>query len=126
MDKLTRILAESQYILLTTFRRNGKPVSTPVWVVGDGGSLAVWTSSDSGKVKRVRRDGAVELAPCDVRGKPRGRSVPGRASLLDDTELDRVEQLLTRKYGLTGRTYLALSRFRQDRTVHDALSITVD
>lgn len=123
MDKLTRLLADSQYVLLTTFRRNGAPVATPVWVVGDGGSLAVWTLPDSGKVKRIRRDPAVEVVPCDVRGKPFGPSVPARAHVLDDEETSRVERLLVRKYGLLARAYLAVSHRRRGEEATIALSI---
>lgn len=125
MDRITRVLADSQYMLLTTFRRNGAPVSTPVWVVADGGSLAVWTVRDSGKVKRIRRSGAVELVPCDVRGTPRGDAIRGRASVLDDSETQRVKDLLVRKYKLIGWLYLRLSAAKRgvDGTV--ALSITV-
>ncbi|QUH00808.1 PPOX class F420-dependent oxidoreductase [Saccharopolyspora erythraea] len=125
MDKVTRILADSRYLLLTTFRRNGKPVPTPVWVVGDGGSLAVWSDAESGKVKRIRREPGVELAPCDALGKPHGEPVRGRAIVLDPFELERVQRLLTRKYGLAGRAYLAAGRLRRDRPEMVAVSITV-
>jgi PPOX class probable F420-dependent enzyme len=125
MDKLTQLLADSEYVLLTTFRRNGAPVATPVWLVGDGGSLAVWTAQNSGKVKRIRRDAAVELAPCDLRGTPFGRLVPARAHVLDEAETQRVEQLVARKYGLRGRAYLAVSHRRRGHEGSIALSITL-
>ena len=57
-----------QYALLTTFRKSGQPVPTPVWFAEDGGKVYVYTRSDSGKVKRIRAGGRVELAPCDARG----------------------------------------------------------
>ncbi|GAA2781635.1 PPOX class F420-dependent oxidoreductase [Saccharopolyspora taberi] len=125
MDKVTRLLADSRYLLLTTFRRNGSPVSTPVWVVGDGSSLAVWTDARSGKVKRIRRDGAVQLAPCDALGRPFGDPVRGRARVLDASELDRVRGLLKRKYGLRGRAYLAANRLRRNAPELVPVSITV-
>ncbi|MEV5447304.1 PPOX class F420-dependent oxidoreductase, partial [Streptomyces sp. NPDC052644] len=59
-------LAAEKYVLLTTFRKDGRAVSTPVWAVRDDDTLAVWTVADSGKVKRIRRDGTVTVAPCDV------------------------------------------------------------
>ena len=49
-------MGDGKYVLLTTYRRDGTPVATPTWVVRDGDALAVWTATDSGKVKRVRRD----------------------------------------------------------------------
>src|SRR3954464_1267787 len=68
-------LGEGKYLLLTTFRKDGRAVPTPVWVVRDGERLVAWSAMDSGKVKRIRRDGAVEVGPCDVRGRPTGESV---------------------------------------------------
>ncbi len=126
MHSFTNILADSKYLLLTTFRRNGQPVSTPVWVAPDGGSLAVWTVRDSGKVKRIRRSGAVELAPCDVRGVPHGPSVRGRAMALDEADTRRVERLLVRKYGLLARLYIRLSHHRRGRDGTVGVTITVD
>jgi uncharacterized protein len=124
MDRVTRALADSSYMLLTTFRRDGTPVPTPVWVVGDGSSLAVGTTRGTGKVKRIRRDGAVELAPCNVRGRPFGEPVRGRARLLDDEETERIQHLLIRKYGLRARLADALVRRRSDQPV--GLSIIVN
>jgi PPOX class probable F420-dependent enzyme len=124
MDKVTQILADARYILLTTFRRDGSRVPTPVWVVGDGGSLAVWTSRDTGKVKRIRLDGKAEVAPCDFRGRPFDESVPARARLLPEDETERVHELLIRKYGLRARlVHALLGRVKPDQRV--ALSITV-
>ena len=64
-------------MLLTTFRRDGTPVSTPVWVVAlDGGDVGFWTSSGSGKAKRLGHTGRVILQPSDARGKVKGGSTP--------------------------------------------------
>ena len=60
MTELDRLAAE-KYVLLTTFRKDGRAVPTPVWAVRDGDALAVWTVSDAGKVKRIRRDGRVTV-----------------------------------------------------------------
>lgn len=69
-------LADAQFVALTTFRRDGRAVPTPVWVVPFDGGLGVWTPGSSGKVKRIRRDGAVTLAPCTRGGTPQGDAVP--------------------------------------------------
>ncbi|MGK5676415.1 PPOX class F420-dependent oxidoreductase, partial [Micromonospora sp. URMC 106] len=74
-------LASEKYVLLTTFRKDGRAVPTPVWAVRDGDALAVWSAADSGKVKRIRRSGDVTVAPCDVRGRPHGEAVPAHATL---------------------------------------------
>jgi hypothetical protein len=64
-------LAAEKYVRLTTFRRDGTPVPTPVWVIGDGTDLLVATGATSGKVKRLRHTPRVLLAPCDQRGRVR-------------------------------------------------------
>jgi len=56
-------LPSSTYVSLTTFRRTGVPVSTPVWAAPDGETLVVWTRTDSGKVKRLRHTSRVTVAP---------------------------------------------------------------
>ncbi|MFR9803032.1 PPOX class F420-dependent oxidoreductase [Pseudonocardia sp. RS010] len=110
-------LAEARYLLLTTFRKDGTPVPTPVWAAGlDDGRLGVWTVAKSGKVTRIRRSGAVEVAECDRRGKPLGPAVPGTAELLDAEGVRRVRRAVARKYGLVGRLVVGSSRlFRGDR-----------
>ena len=112
MTALDRLAAE-KYVLLTTFRKDGRAVPTPVWAVGDGDALAVWTVADSGKVKRVRRSGEVTVAPCDMRGRPRGEPVTGHATLGGPADHQRVAKLLGRKYGLVGRLSTWASRVRR-------------
>ncbi|MFE5538112.1 PPOX class F420-dependent oxidoreductase [Streptomyces sp. NPDC056492] len=93
-------LNQGKYVSLTTFRKDGTPVATPVWAVADGGELYVWTHSDSWKVKRIRNNGRVALSPCDVRGRvAEGAPVlEGEARLLDEAGLARVRKLMSRKY----------------------------
>ena len=61
-----------KYLSLTSFRRDGSGVATPVWFVADNGHLVVETDADSYKVKRIRRDPHVRIALCDARGRVRG------------------------------------------------------
>jgi uncharacterized protein len=103
-------LGTASYVLLTTFRRDGTPVPTPVWVARDRDSLVVWTDRAAGKVKRIRRDGAVTLVPCTFRGKPRGEPVPARAEILDAADTEQVRRLIKRKYRLTGPLTVGFSR----------------
>ncbi|TWJ24691.1 hypothetical protein JD76_04847 [Micromonospora endolithica] len=121
---LDRLSAE-KYILLTTFRKDGRAVPTPVWAVRDGEALAVWTVSDSGKVKRIRRSGDVTVAPCDVRGRTHGPAVPAHATLLDVEGTRRVRDLLKRKYRLLGRLSLLGSRLRRGESGTVGIRITV-
>ena len=58
-----------KYLSLTTFRKSGKPVATPVWFVEKEGQICVWTQSNSGKMKRLRHNSKVMVAPCTMRGK---------------------------------------------------------
>jgi PPOX class probable F420-dependent enzyme len=113
---VTTELADGKYLLLTTFRKDGTPVPTPVWVVGDGAKLFAWSAKDTGKVKRIRRDGAVRIGPCDVRGNPTGESTAAHAELVDDTASDRVRELIGRKYGLVGKVTVLGSKIRRGRT----------
>ncbi|MEV0806526.1 PPOX class F420-dependent oxidoreductase [Micromonospora sp. NPDC050200] len=124
MTDLDRLAAE-KYLLLTTFRKDGRAVPTPVWAVRDGDTLAVWTAADSGKVKRIRRDGTVTLAPCDVRGRPLGTAVPGHAVLCSPQESDRVRDLIKRKYRLLGRLSLLGSRLRRGERGTIGIRVTV-
>ncbi len=118
-------LGDSQYVSVTSYRRNGQGVPTPVWVVRDGDALAIWTPTGSGKVKRIRRDPAVLVAPCDFGGKLLGEPVGGRAAVLDSSGTERVRGLLRRKYGLMGRLTLIGSRLRRGRTGTVAIRIAL-
>ncbi|SDJ57121.1 PPOX class F420-dependent oxidoreductase [Streptomyces indicus] len=93
-------LGRSRYISLTTYRKNGTPVSTPVWVVSDGALLYVWTKTDTWKVKRLRHDKRVVVTACDLRGRVADGAVSaeGTATLLDESEMPKVRRLLSRKY----------------------------
>ncbi|CAM5300488.1 PPOX class F420-dependent oxidoreductase [Streptomyces pilosus] len=106
-------LGAGKYLLVTSYRKNGTPVATPVWVVRDGDALGVWTVADSWKVKRIRARGYVLVGPCDVRGRPTGGQVPATAEICDPATTVRYRRLLARKYGLLGRLTLLGSRLRR-------------
>lgn len=95
-------LADEKYILLTTFRRNGTPVATPVWVVPlEGGNVGFYTSSGSGKAKRLAHTEAVTVQPCDMRGKVKGgtSAEPATARLVTGPELEEIRSKVVAKYG---------------------------
>jgi PPOX class probable F420-dependent enzyme len=106
-------LGAEKYVLLTTFRRDGRAVSTPLWVVPDGAGLAFWTPADTGKVKRIRNSGRVTLAPCDMRGNTHGEAIEANARIGDSTDRRRIGEGLKRKYGLLGRLTLLGSKLRR-------------
>jgi PPOX class probable F420-dependent enzyme, Rv2061 family len=117
-------LAGEPYVLVTTFRKNGTPVPTAVWAVADGDALAIWTVATSGKVKRIRNNPEVTVAPCDLRGRPRGEAVNARAEVLSAQDTERVRDLLRKKYGLQARLTLLGSRLRRGEAGTVAISIT--
>ncbi|MEU7011068.1 PPOX class F420-dependent oxidoreductase [Streptomyces sp. NPDC046332] len=93
-------LRRGRYVSLTTFRRNGTGVATPVWYAVEGDELYAWTRTDSWKVKRLRNDPRTVVAVCDLRGNVEEGAVrlEGRGRLLEGEELRRVRKLLSRKY----------------------------
>ncbi|MFI9600400.1 PPOX class F420-dependent oxidoreductase [Streptomyces sp. NPDC052043] len=112
-DTLADRLGAGKYLLVTSYRRNGTPVATPVWVVRDGDALGVWTAADSWKVKRIRNRAEVLVGACDLRGHPTGEQVAARAEICDPATTARYRGLIARKYGLIGRLTLLGSRLRR-------------
>lgn len=106
-------LSTGKYLLLTTYRKDGTAVPTPVWVARDNDQLVAWSAANAGKVKRIRRDGRVEVAPCDVRGTPTGPAVPGMARVLDEAGTASAKHLIVQKFPLTGRLVLLGSTVRR-------------
>lgn len=97
-------LADEKYVLLTTFRRDGTPVATTVWSAPlDGDSFGFWTSSGSGKAKRLAHTSRVTVQPCDARGSVRDgtESVEATAVLVsgDDADMQLIRERITDKYG---------------------------
>jgi len=102
-DQMRGTFDRARYINLETFRRNGQGVRTPVWFVvsvapGGGTVFYVPTGGRSGKVKRLRRDAAVRVAPCDMRGRTTGPWVAARGRVADEDEFATGTGLLNRKY----------------------------
>ncbi|MHB8234623.1 MAG: PPOX class F420-dependent oxidoreductase [Solirubrobacteraceae bacterium] len=85
--------------LLVTYRRDGTPVPTPVWAARDDGVLYVRTERASGKVKRLRNDARLLVAPCTVRGEPLGLPFEATAQVLAPEREPRAERTLSRRYG---------------------------
>lgn len=122
-EQLDQLVA-SKYVLLTTFRKDGTAVSTPLWFARDGADLAVWTPTTSGKVKRIRRDGAVTITACDVRGTPRGEPISAQARLMDAAGTERVRSLIIKRYGLSAWLIVTGSRLRRGATGTVGIAIT--
>ncbi len=113
MHAATLALGASDFIQLTTFRRTGDGVPTPVWVVPDGDGLAVFTPAGTGKLKRIEHTPTVTIAECSRRGKVADGAVPIEAhatATADATEVDRVTRLLADKYGLQFKLFMLVER----------------
>ncbi len=102
-----------KYISITTFRKSGKPVATPVWFVEKEGKICVWTQSNSGKMKRLRHNSKVMVAPCTIRGKVVGPTVEGLARIVSPQEKEKVGLLLLAKYGWLRRFFAFLHRHEE-------------
>ena len=91
---------KQSYLNIETYRKNGQGVKTPVWFCQEGEVLYVRTFPRSGKVKRVRNNPLVRVAPCGMGGEVCGEWVETSAQLVDEKEAERINGLLSRKYGL--------------------------
>jgi uncharacterized protein len=87
-----------KYISLTTFRKSGAGVATPVWFGEEDGKLYVMTRSDMGKSKRIRNNPQVKVAPCTIRGKVTGPEFAATARILPSEEQQRARAAINRKY----------------------------
>ena len=99
-------LTDEKYMLLTTFRRDGTPVKTPVWVVPlDGGGFGFWTSSGSGKAKRLAHTDKVTVQPCDARGRVKEGepALDASARLVTGAELEAISVKIRAKYGFMAK-----------------------
>ena len=103
MLALTELHGE-RYLSLETFRKSGAGVRTPVWFAAapggalDAGTLYVYTTADSGKAKRIRRDPGVKVAACGARGTVTGPWIDARAEITGPEGFDRGMRLLNHKY----------------------------
>jgi uncharacterized protein len=97
-NKTERPFFGQKYISLETFRRNGKGVRTPVWFAEAEDVLYVYSEANAGKVKRVRGNPRVRVAPCSFRGKLRGDWVDAEARVVEGADAARGHELLNRKY----------------------------
>ena len=126
-------LFPGRYLSVTSFKRDGAGVATPVWAVSDGERLYALTDYHSAKVWRIRRYPEVLVAPCRVDGKLRGVPMRARAEVLTETaELGRVQKMLLERYRLSYRLvmlgYRLGRRVRGRQSVADgaALAITLE
>jgi len=114
-------LKKQKYLSLETFRKNGEGVRTPVWFIEVNGEYCLNTESDSGKVKRIRRNPAVRIAPCNMRGDLMGEFISGNARFLSTEEAETVKKSYAKKYGLMGVLFESMGRSRKTERVFLAI-----
>ena len=105
-------VAGSEYILLTTFTKDGRPKPTAIWAVGDGDRLTAITQEKSWKVKRIRNTPRVTIAECDRGGKPKSEAVEATAAILDKSVNGATYDAIGKRYGLIGKTFNFFSKLR--------------
>ena len=106
-------------VLLTTFKRDGTPVSTPVTIAVEGEHAFIRTYDQAGKAKRMRNNPEIELAPSTVAGKPRGEAIRARVRLLDGEENAHAMRLIRRRQlFLQGIVVPLFHRIKRYRTLH--------
>jgi hypothetical protein len=105
-------VAKAQYVLLTTFTKDGRPKPTPVWAASDGDRLLVISEEKAWKVKRIRNTSRVTLAACDIRGRPKSEAIEATAAILDKSQTGAVYDAIAREYGLIGRVFNLFSKLR--------------
>ena len=99
-------ISGQRYISLATFRKNGRPVYTPVWFAEENGRLYCMTSGKMGKSKRIRNDPKVKIAPSTMRGKIIGPKFSATARFLQVEEFQHARKLINAKYWLARVPFL--------------------
>jgi PPOX class probable F420-dependent enzyme len=119
-------IGRSKHVSLTTYRKDGTAVATPVWHVVNGGELFVVSDADAWKVKRIRNNSHVIVTVCGIRGKiaPGAPSAEGTARLVDEAALESGRRLLARKYVLSrmGNWFTKILHLRRSPTIGIAVT----
>jgi uncharacterized protein len=121
MDPTTQLtpFTRRRTALLTTFKRDGTPVDTPVTIAVEGDHAFVRTYDRAGKAKRLRNDPAVRITPSTVGGRPRGEPLPARAVLLDGAEAEHAARAIARRQPILQGVLVPLfHRMKRYRTLH--------
>jgi PPOX class probable F420-dependent enzyme len=113
-DKLYH-LSKHKYISVETYRKNGTGVRTPVWFVVSQGLIYFRTDAKSGKVKRIRNNPHVKIAPCNMGGNVEGDWYEGKAKFSDQAESMIAFSLINKKYGLLTTFIRLLNKIRNTK-----------
>ncbi|MEI7715806.1 MAG: PPOX class F420-dependent oxidoreductase [Mycobacterium sp.] len=116
-------LATSQYVLLTTFTKDGTPKPTPIWAVAEGDRFLVITEGKSWKVKRIRNTPRVTLATCTMRGQATSEAVEGTATVLDTSHNPAIYDAIGRRFGVVGKLFTVFSRLRGGMNTNTGIEV---
>jgi PPOX class probable F420-dependent enzyme len=105
-------VAKAQYVLLTTFTKDGRPKPTAIWAANHGDRLLVITGAKSWKVKRIRNTPRVTLAICDRGGNPKSEAIEATATILDASQTGVVYEAIGSEYGIVGKAFNLFSKLR--------------
>ena len=122
-DKLSR-LSKFKYINIETFRKNGTGVRTPIWFVVYQGLIYFRTDAKSGKVKRIRNNPHVRIAPCDIRGNVKGNWSNGNLNFAGSAESSIVYSMIYKKYGFVATLIRIFNKIRHTNPV--VIAIVLD
>ncbi|MET1123865.1 MAG: PPOX class F420-dependent oxidoreductase [Archaeoglobaceae archaeon] len=113
-------LKRAKFICLETYKKSGEPVRTPVWFAIEGDTIYFHTPANSGKVKRLRRNPKVRVAPCSRFGKIEGEWFEGLATELSKEEVERVIKLVNSRLGFLDKI---ISLFHRKNRVAFAIKL---
>jgi uncharacterized protein len=124
-DELSQF-SRKQYLALETYRKDGRPVRTPVWFLEDNNRLLyIVTDNKSGKAKRIRNNHSVRIVPCSYKGRPEGKWLDAEATLLEDQGADEIRHILNRKYGLAGKMVRFYHRITRRKEIPVVIRIQI-
>ena len=101
---------KAKYINVQTFKKNGQPISTPVWFIIKDNKIFFRTSKNSGKIKRIRNNNNIKFALCDIRGKINGEWFDGIAKIENDSN-NVILSLINKKYGISSQLMKIFYKF---------------
>ena len=125
MDKTgaTQFISQ-KYMSLESYRKDGRAVAIPVWFAEEDGTFYLYSLANAWKVKRIRNNRQVRIAPCNFRGDLKGQWVAAEAHIGDAREEEQGHRLLTRKYGIWKRVGDFFSRLRKRERVVIVIRLT--
>ena len=115
---LSQAFDSMKYLNLETYRRSGEKIHTPVWFVESGGLLFFLTRADSGKVKRLKHNPQVMVAPCKMNGEVTGDWLHGEATLVESEEsIKAIKSMFDQKYGAMARISNTFTKLQKKKRV---------